>query len=358
MPVSTELANTTYTEIGTELQNGLVRRIALWDRLIKGLRTPQESGTYIDRPFAGGAPARGVGIFIGDELLNMTRRQQIRLLRVEGHRIVVAINIPNKELRMNDGKRGAVKLMEAYPKTVLELAAVDINTYMLTSASANHVFSTEALRGFVTLDGTDSSGVGLGVTNGILDFQPPANQSDTTHNVAKSSAIGHYNQHVEIGAWSSGGQRKLRELYRLCASHNGRANSGPDLAYFDADLYANFESDRFDLVRLRTIEDKTEKSTTLEFMGFAGMHIEYDPALVRSAFTASPQSGATVAPSSGLGYMLDTNLIEMPTWEVPNATPFERRVGDQDVVTSTWAGQWQLIFNRLPAHGTVVGGGI
>jgi len=155
MAVSTELTNTTYQDLKPSLENTNTRRIALWDRLIKKTRTPMESGTFLERPFTGGAPARGVGIFEGSELLNMVRRQQIRLLRTEGHRIVVAMNIPKKELNQNDGKKGAVKLIRAYPQVIQELAYLDLNTYLLTSASAGYVFTTAALRGFVTLDGSE-----------------------------------------------------------------------------------------------------------------------------------------------------------------------------------------------------------
>lgn len=357
MPVSTELTNTTYADLGTEIHTNLSRRIALWDRLIKKSRTPMESGTFLERPFAGGAPARGVGVFVGDEILNMTRRQQIRRLRTEGHRVVVAINIPKKEMRMNDGKKGAWRLIQAYPKTVIDYAGVDFNTYLLTSASEGLVFSTAACRGFTTLDGTDAAGSGLGVTNGILDFQPPANQTDAVHNVAKSNAIGHYNQHVAIAAWATNGMRQLRSLYRLCASYSGRPDGGPDLLFLDTDVYANFDEARLDLVRLRIVDDKTEKSHTLEFMGFKGSEIIYDPMLLRTSFTAVAEAGAAAAPSTGMGYFIDTEHVEMPTWEVPNASPFTDRVGDQDVITSTWAGQWQVIFNHTPAHGTFVGGG-
>ena len=67
---------------------------------------PMEGGTKIERSFSGGAPARGVGVYVGDELLNMTRRQQIRKFEVEPHRLVMAINIPKRELAQNSGKVG------------------------------------------------------------------------------------------------------------------------------------------------------------------------------------------------------------------------------------------------------------
>ena len=94
MPISTELLNSTFTDLRGPLVNSFVRSNELFEALDKKARIPAEGGTYIERTFSGAAPARGVGIYVGDELLNMTRRQEIRKFRVEPHRIAVAINIP------------------------------------------------------------------------------------------------------------------------------------------------------------------------------------------------------------------------------------------------------------------------
>ena len=123
MSITTEVLNTTFADLRGPLVNSFMRSSELWMMLQKKSKMPIDGGTFFERTFAGGAPARGVGVFVGDELLNMQRRQEIRRYQVEPHRLVIAINIPNKELQMNSGQRAVVRLLEEYPKTTLEAAS-------------------------------------------------------------------------------------------------------------------------------------------------------------------------------------------------------------------------------------------
>jgi hypothetical protein len=60
------------------------------------------------------------------------------------------------------------------------------------------VFQTAELRGLLTLNGQNGSGIGTGVTNGLLDFQATTAQTDTVQDVAKSSTYYHFNQYNDI----------------------------------------------------------------------------------------------------------------------------------------------------------------
>ena len=111
MSISTELLNTTFADLRGPLVNSFVRSNELFEALNSKARMPMEGGTKIERSFSGGAPARGVGVYVGDELLNMTRRQQIRKFEVEPHRLVMAINIPKRELAQNSGKLAIIRLI-------------------------------------------------------------------------------------------------------------------------------------------------------------------------------------------------------------------------------------------------------
>ena len=187
MAITTEVLNTTFADLRGPLVNSFVRSNELFDALMSKARMPMEGGSFIERTFTGAAPARGVGIFVGDELLNMTRRQEIRKFQVEPHRLVVAINIPKKELMFNSGKLAVIRLIEEYPKTTMDGAQADINAYMLTGASRGLVFQTAELRGLLTLNGEVTTGIGTGVAHGLLDFALPAAQPQIVHRVTKSS---------------------------------------------------------------------------------------------------------------------------------------------------------------------------
>jgi len=355
MSISTELLNTTFEDLRGPLVNSFVRSSELFEALDKKARIPMESGTLIERTFSGGAPARGVGIYVGDELLNMTRRQEIRKFQVEPHRLAVAINIPKKELQMNSGKLAVIRLIEEYPKTVLEGAKADINSYLLTGTSRGIVFNTSELAGLLTLNGDVSTGIGTGVAHGLLDWQPPASQGDKVQNVTKSSSYFHFNQYAEMGAYGTTGTKILRSLYRKCAHYAGGMGKGPDLCIFDDDTFANFENDKLSNVRVSVVEDKTEKSTMLGLeLGIAQVYSSLD--LDASIMTTTPASGATYAPDEGAAYFLNTDFMEFAMAEAPTISEFKERVGDQDVVTAVFTMQGNLICTKTPAQGCVAGG--
>ena len=349
MAITTEVLNTTFADLRGPLVNSFVRSNELFDALMSKARMPMEGGSYIERTFTGAAPARGVGIFVGDELLNMTRRQEIRKFQVEPHRLVVAINIPKKELMFNSGKLAVIRLIEEYPKTTMDGAQADINAYLLTGASRGLVFQTAELRGLLSLNGEVNTGIGAGVTNGLLDFATPATQTDSVQGVAKSSTYFHFNQYNDITAWATNGLTNLRKTYRQCAHYAGGMGNGPDLVVMDDDTYGNFEESRLNLVRVKVVEDKTDKTNMLGLdLGVAKVYPSID--LDRSLFSAPANDGVT--------YILNTDFIEFPLAEAPKISDFKERVGDQDVVTALFSMQGNLICTKTPAQGAVSGGAV
>ncbi len=350
MSISTEVLNTTFADLRGPLVNSFVRSNELYEALNSKARMPMEGGSYIERTFTGSAPARGVGVYVGDELLNMTRRQNIKKFQVEPHRLVVAINIPKKELQMNSGKLAVVRLIEEYPQSVMEGAKADINSYLLTGVSRGIVFQTAELKGLLSLSGDVSDGIGTGVTNGLIDFVTPAAQAtaaEEVQGVAKATSYFHYNNYDTIGTFSSEGISKLRKMYRTCAHYAG-SGKGPDLVIMDDGTYTNFEKDRRDLVRIKVVEDKTEKSNTLEL----GIGV----AKVYSSIDLEPSNFSTSAATEGVAYYLNTDYLEMPMSEAPNISEFKERVGDQDVVTALFSMQANLICTKLVAQGVVTSG--
>tara|TARA_Y100000114_G_C11760344_1_gene329217 strand:+ start:1503 stop:2444 length:942 start_codon:yes stop_codon:yes gene_type:complete len=312
-----------------------------------------EGGTKIERSFSGGAPARGVGVYVGDELLNMTRRQQIRKFEVEPHRLVMAINIPKRELNQNSGKLAIIRLIEEYPQTSMEAAKADLNKFLLTGVSRGLAFNTSELLGMLSLNGNHSSGIGTGVTNGLLDFQATGSQTDVVQGVAKSASYFHFNQYNDITLFSADGMSQLRKTYRQCAHYAGGVGKGPDMVIMDDDTYTNFEDERSQNVRVTLVDDKVDKSNTLGLnLGLASVTSSID--LDRTDTTAFGSG----APADGVTYMLNTDYIEFPMLEAPNISEFKERVGDQDVVTAIFAMQGNMICTKLPALGCVSGGAV
>jgi len=349
MSISTEILNTTFSDLRGPLVNSFVRSNELFETLNSKARMPMEGGSLIERSFAGGAPARGVGVYVGDELLNMTRRQQTKRFKVEPHRMVVAINIPKKELNYNSGKLAVIRLIEEYPQTTMEAAKADINKYILTGVSRGLVFQTAELRGLLSLNGLVTAGIGTGVTNGLLDFAAPASQTDTVQNVAKSSSYYHFNNYLDIGTWATDGLLDLRRVYRQCSHYAGGVGKGPDIVLMDDEVYANFEETRRTNIRVSVLEDKTAKTNMLGLdLGTAQVFSSLD--LARGDFAGDAADGVT--------YILNTDFIEFPMHEAPKISEFKERVGDQDVVTAIFSMQGNLICTKTPAQGCVSGGAV
>ena len=350
MSISTEVLNTTFSDLRGPLVNSFIQSNELWDALDKKARMPMEGGSLIERSFAGGAPARGVGVYVGDELLNMTRRQQTNRFKVEPHRLVVAINIPKKELNYNSGKLAVIRLIEEYPKTVIEGVKSDLNKFLLTGTSRGITFQTSELLGLLSLNGQHTTGIGTGVANGLLDLRTVADQNsdaETVQNVTKSSSTFHYNQYGTIGTFSTEGMKILRQVYRQCAHFAGGGGKGPDLIIMDDDTYANFEDSKQSNVRVSVVEDKTEKTNTLSLdLGVGKVFASLD---LDTSLFSSPGDG-------GVAYFLNTDFMEMPMHEAPSVSEFKERVGDQDVVTAIFSMQSNLICTKTTAQGVVSGG--
>jgi len=354
MAISNEVLNTTFEDLRGPLVNSFVRSNELFEALSDKARMPMEGGSLIERTFTGGAPARGVGVYVGDELLNMTRRQQIKKFQVEPHRLVVAINIPKRELLMNSGKLAVIRLIEEYPQTVMEGVKADINKYLLTGVSRGLVFQTAELRGLMTLNGEKTSGIGTGVTHGLIDFAAPSAQTQEVQGVDKAESYFHFNQFVQSSGWSANGMLKLRETYRKCAHYAGGVGKGPDLIIMDDATYGNFEDTRRSNVRVSVVQDPDDKKGAnllgLE-LGAAQVYSSLD--LDTTDFTED--SGSEADPTEGISYFLNTDYLEFPMHEAPTIGKFEERVGDQDVVTALFSMQGNLICTKLPAQGACVG---
>ena len=354
MAISNEVLNTTFADLRGPLVNSFIRSNELFEALNSKARMPMEGGSYIERTFSGGAPARGVGVYVGDELLNMTRRQQVKKFQVEPHRLVVAINIPKKELLFNSGKLAVIRLIEEYPQMVMEGVKADLNKYLLTGVSRGLVFQTAELKGLLTLNGQITDGIGSGVSDGLLDWEAESSQTDTVQGVKKAESYFHFNQYGGITDFSGHGVKTLRSVYRKCAHYAGGPGKGPDLMIMDDDTYANYENDhRANNLRVSMYDDRTDKKGSnligLE-IGVAKLYPSLDMDV--NAFTGDGSPG----PDDGATYYLNTDYLEFPMHEAPKISEFQERVGDQDVVTAIFSMQGNLICTKLAAQGCVAGG--
>ena len=100
---TTELLNTTLADLGSDLVLTHAQSLPLMSKLIQMKKVNKEAvgGTYIERSFAGGSPAKGVRINNGDEVANIQRISQTRKLQITSTRHFIPIFIPQVEADRN-----------------------------------------------------------------------------------------------------------------------------------------------------------------------------------------------------------------------------------------------------------------
>ncbi len=347
MPVSTDVLNTTFAALKDSMVSTSLTRMKMYDMLRKKARvTPWQGGTVIERVFTYGSPATGTSIYSGDELLTPTRRSITHKYRIEPHRMIVPITIPKVDMLQNSGKLGVMQLIQAYPQRAVEGIMADINQYILTGRSRGLVFTTTHLKGLPTLNGEINDGTRTGVTNGLLDFADPSSQTDEVQGIAKSVSYGHYNQRLDIGGWTTGdGRNTMMKMIRKANWHDP-SGKGIDLIFLDPDSHANFEASKRTDVRITVVEDKTEKTDTLE-LDLGGARVIYEEGLDPSHFTGDA--------ADGVGYFLNTNFFEWIEVEALKVSPFKESDYYQDAVMAKAVWHFTFLCDRLNAQGVVTG---
>jgi hypothetical protein len=349
MTVSAEVMNTTFEQFRGPLINGFAQNTPVRATAYKkGKVSTGDGGEFASRALGIGSPARGQGMYNGDETMDRTRRKKIKKYRVEFHRATVSINIPQKELDQNTGKSAVLKLIDEYPKMVMDGVAVDLEKYLLTGKSEGLVFDTEELYGYLTFNGQFSSGIGEGNENGLLDFVAVDSQTDLVQNYTKAQADYHYNQYEDIGTWASDGKKRLRKVYRAAAQRSGKPNGGPDLMIMDDETYGNFQESKLEIIRLQKVSDATDKGNMVQDV--FGLAAVYSSQLIDLAadFTGVALDGVT--------YGINTDYLEFEQLIKPGLSKFADAGNDQDGITAKFAMNEAMIMTKFPAHFCVSGG--
>jgi hypothetical protein len=350
MAVNLELLNTTLADLRGPLEMSFAQDIRLMKEAERKSNISTEKGTYIERPIMGGSPSRATGVFVGDETLDTTRRKKINKYQVEPHRVVMAIAIPKRDMIMNSGKTGAIKMIKEYPKAAQEAFNIDLERYLLTGTVGTTGLAVDAdqLYGWSTFNGQFAAGVNTGTTNGLLDMVAVASQSDTVQNVAKSQSIYHYNQYADITSFASNGDEKLRAAYRAAAHFAKDPNGGPDFIVADDATFGRYTLSKKDIVRLQIVGGKTDDGNLLvDNLGLGRMVASQH--IVLTDFTGDA--------ADGVCYGINTDFWEWVWYQKPTMSDFEDRIANQDSVIAKLEMMGGHVLTKFPAHFVVTGGG-
>jgi hypothetical protein len=348
--VSTDLVNTTLADLKGPIEHAFEQKSPMYDLLQKKGRVSTERGTLIERAIMGGSPAQGTGIFGGGETLNMGRTEQTKKIQLQTHRVVVPINIPKLDMLQNDGKLGAIKLVETYTQSVTKLLPVDFDRFFFTGVSHGYVLPTTAMVGWNTLNGQKTFASGkVGVTQGLIEFAAPTSQNDTTQNLAKSPSYNYVNQFGEITSYALDGEDVYDDVYREVAQFNPTdMNAGPDVIFADFDSFAKYYKSQRNQVRIVHVQDNMDKSgNKMELMMGAARFIAAKN-LILTDFIGSA--------ASGIAYYLSLPGIEWVWFQKPTMSSFDDRVPNQDVITAKYEMMGAPVITGMRMQGVVVGG--
>jgi hypothetical protein len=342
MSVSTDVLNTTQAELIDPDIMAFQQRLPFFAELEKRGQVSTERGTQQEWSVPYGAPGRIIGIFSGDETAPTDRATRINKFALAPHMLGGVIFIPKLETLINEGKRGAYKLYEKYPKATLEMLPIALERYVVGGVSGNtDLVSTADLSGFGCLNGQFSSGAVTGVTNGFLDFTAPASQSDTVLNVAKSLTQYHYNQFQESNNSAELYDKLSLGIREATRYDNKGGGKGPQVLMLDPDSFTKWKSLKRDNVRISIASDSLDKSVFDDVI--LNTKVVENHFINLADFTGSA--------AEGVGYGLNYNYIKLEWYAKPSMTKFEEgAIANQFGYVARFESMFRWGPTYLPAH--------
>ena len=350
---STELLNTTLADLGDDLVLTQAQSLPLMNKLIKNKQVNKEAvgGTYIERSFAGGSPAKATLISSGDEVALIQRIAQIKKFQVKSTRHLIPIFIPQIEVDRNTGKQGIIKLIKSYPTMTSTQYWLDWEKWLLSAAynaSATSVVDSPRFDGACTLNGNYA-----GAANGLLDFLAPASQTETVQGQAKGVAYNFYNQYEVVTSFASDGMLQIGLAYDKAANFT---TSGPDLGFADPISYQNMVAFSADTVR-------TPSTDTAVFGADTRSFLPYKMAKVYNSFNLDPTdasfSGSTAYSTSaitgGAIYFINSEDWEVPYYSMKVTPEFKDDIPDQDGLLGKMIVDMQPVCTKFVTQVAVAG---
>lgn len=364
MAVSQDLLNTTVAEIYAK--GGSLVLIGAGDTtamqyLIDKQKVNKDAvgGTYFERPFAYRSPAKGGKITNGDEIVPLLNAQSTKKYQVQAQRHMIAVSIDGLELRRNDGKLGAVKLIKDKPMQAIAQFHQDQEFWFLTGAYHDSGVSVIDAPGFddcATLNGNVTH---TGGDRGWLQQLAPASQTGKVQSVAVDSTIRHINQFGAITSFATDGMLVIDNVYDTCQAFGG--GSGPDLGFADGGTYSNIVVNNRDSVRITDTDKQIDGRNSASYQLYKSARIynalvNLDP--TNAAFTGTP-GFSTSSITGGILYFVNSKYVEVPYFdEVTRPPEFIRMIANQDVLTGHLFSDMNPMTLRLNSMGVIAGGRI
>lgn len=292
------------------------------------------------------------GIFEGNERLGFRNPQRTKQISWRGHRSVATLALFNRDIDIAKGG-GKQKVLDLYAdlpnKGVLD-PVLNLERYLLTGKVLDADVTTATdYSGWMCLYGGFTGGKVSGMDNGMLQLAAPSAQTAVTLNLAKSEALGWYNQYANIASMASEGKRVISKIISDCI-YNDPSKSEPDVLWVDRDSFVEYGELRKGKLIIIDNTRKDDMASNEDFHPIDGCKTKMR--YTRGMAPATDFSGT--AGQYGLGYLLhgeDIELSELVPLKVGQWAPLPGT--DMTVMQMPWHMRMALLKHRR--NGVITG---
>ena len=308
MAINPDVLKTALDELMPSYSELFVKWHPLLDRIVTGgnLDKATLKGPRRDFAVVSDGPGTVTQIETGTEIIAGGRAQNAVRGQVVAPRLIYAFDVPGKDLAEANGEMDLARIIQHYP----ELAMGDLHERIAKQLGTGN---GSGVGGFCTLNGnTDFTPDGT-ARDGFFEFDAPATQNATVHNIVKPAGTGGtsgwYNQYENITGFAFDGMTQLRKAY-FAASRQGKTLGPVDLMIGDEASYLNYIEYLTDYVRVSApVKNDSAPSNVRQGVKFLDADFFLDDSIDITATTYT--AGTHTAGQNGVIYGMKT-----PTWHM------------------------------------------
>jgi len=344
--------NTYLPDVGNELEDTIRHPSDFIDWMMASGTKRPFNGDLREEVFDTKKSVLTQGIYAGNERLGFRNPQRTQQISWRGHRTVSTLALFNRDIAIAKGG-GKNKILDLYadlPQKGALDPVLNLERFILTGQVLDADVVTAAdYAGWMTLYGPNTGGKVSGLANGMLQMVAPASQNTNTLNLAKSLALGWYNQYANIASMASEGKRVLSKIISDCI-YNDPSRTDPEVLWVDRDSFVEYGELRKNKLIIVDNTRKDDQASNEDWHPIDGCKTKMR--YTRQMDAAVDFNGT--AGQYGLGYLLHGEDIEISVLEDLKVGKWEPLVGtDMTVMTMPWHMRLALLRHRR--NGIVTG---
>lgn len=338
--------NAILPDVSEELEDTIRHASDFIDWLLGGATKHNFDGDLRQKALDTAKAVKVKGIYEGNESLPFRVKERTQMLEWRGHRAVATLAVFNRDLAVGSKNARKQKVLDLYadlPKLGALNPVQNLERYILCGDVLDTDIATATeYQGWMCLYGGFTSGKVMGMENGMLQLAAPAAQNAKTLNLAKSQALGHYNQYGNITSMSADGERTISKLLSDCV-YNDPSRTDPEVIWVDRDSYVEYGETRKNRLIIVDNSRKDDQAANEDFHPINGYKTKMR--ITRAINPAVDFAGTAAA--KGIGYVLHAEDFEYSEVEPLRPTQWVPLNGtDMTIMQMPWHFRMALLRHR------------